>query len=46
MFSMPVEPVSVPVYARLAVLTVPVKVGDALNTVLPVPVDVVTPVPP
>ena len=30
----------------LAVLTIPVNVGDALNTVLPVPVLVVTPVPP
>jgi hypothetical protein len=30
----------------LAVATVPVKVGDAERTVDPVPVDVVTPVPP
>ena len=30
----------------MAAVTVPVKVGDADNTLLPVPVEVVTPVPP
>lgn len=35
-----------PVVDRFAVLTVPVKVGDADSTLLPVPVDEVTPVPP
>ena len=37
---------SVPVVDRFAVFTVPVKVGDADKTLLPVPVEDVTPVPP
>jgi hypothetical protein len=36
----------VPVVVRLAVLTVPVNVGDADNTTEPEPVEVVVPVPP
>ena len=41
-----VAKVVVPVAVKFAAVSVPVSVGDADNTVLPVPVEVVTPVPP
>jgi hypothetical protein len=37
---------SFPVVLRAATPTVPVNVGDILRTLLPVPVEVVVPVPP
>ena len=41
-----VPAVAVPLHVAAAPLTVPVKVGEADNTTEPVPVEVVTPVPP